>query len=96
MESLQRLLDDAGIPARVTGEPSVFQPWFTDGEIVDHRSTLAADLRRGTRFVDLLLEAGVVKAHEKFFVSTAHGDEDLERTLEAFAWAVERLAGTTR
>ena len=96
MGSLQRLLDDAGIPARVTGEPSVFQPWFTDGEIVDHRSTLAADLRRGTRFVDLLLEAGVVKAHEKFFVSTAHGDEDVGRTLEAFAWAVERLAGTTR
>jgi glutamate-1-semialdehyde 2,1-aminomutase len=92
MGGLQRLLDAAGIAARVTGEPSAFQPWFTDREIVDHRSTLGADGRRNARFTDALLEQGVVKAHEKFFVSTAHTDEDVERTLEALGRAVERLA----
>jgi glutamate-1-semialdehyde 2,1-aminomutase len=92
MHGLQQIFDDARIPARVTGEPSVFQPWFTDGEVVDFRSTLSADGHRGARFVDLLLDAGVVKAHEKFFVSTAHSDEDVDLTLEAFADVVERLA----
>ncbi|MFN8544120.1 MAG: aminotransferase class III-fold pyridoxal phosphate-dependent enzyme [Candidatus Binatia bacterium] len=92
MEGLQARLDAARLPARVTGEPSVFQPWFTEGEIVDHRTTLAADWQRGVRFVDLLLDAGVVKAHEKFFVSMAHTDEDVEQTLDAFSYAVERLA----
>ena len=92
MTGLQRALDDAGVPARVSGEPSAFQPWFTDREIVDHRSTLAADGRRNARFIDALLERGVVKAHEKFFVSTAHTEEDVEATLEAFAGAAEQIA----
>jgi glutamate-1-semialdehyde aminotransferase len=33
-----------------------------------------------------------VKAHEKFFVSTAHTDEDVEITLEAFASAIDELS----
>jgi len=91
MTSLQGMLDDVGVAARVTGEPSVFQPWFTEREITDFRSTLTADRTRGARFVELLLQRGILKAHEKFFVSTAHTDEDVEDTLEAFAGAVEAL-----
>ncbi|MBI4516963.1 MAG: aminotransferase class III-fold pyridoxal phosphate-dependent enzyme [Deltaproteobacteria bacterium] len=91
MCGLQQQLDDAGIPARVCGEPSVFQPWFTSSEITDHRSTLTADWQRNLHFIDHLLDAGVVKAHEKFFVSTAHSDEDIDQTLAACAFAVERL-----
>jgi glutamate-1-semialdehyde 2,1-aminomutase len=89
--SLQRLLDDAGIPARVTGEPPAFEVWFTDQEIRDHRSTLSADMAMQARFMGLLLDRGIVKAHEKFFVSMAHTDEDVEITLEAFASAVDAL-----
>jgi glutamate-1-semialdehyde 2,1-aminomutase len=91
MSTLQRLCDEARVPVRVLGEPSVFQPWFTTTEVVDHRSSLKADRRRGAAFTDRLLEAGVVKAHEKFFLSTAHGPEDVVRTVEAMAYAVERL-----
>ncbi len=91
MHGLQQLLDDARLPARVSGEPSVFQPWFTDREIVDHRSTLSADGQLGVEFVDRLLDAGVVKAHEKFFVSMAHTEEDIDLTLHAFAFAVDRV-----
>jgi glutamate-1-semialdehyde 2,1-aminomutase len=87
------MLDDAGVPAQVTGEPSVFQPWFTDRPVVDDRSTLAADRARAAAFTDRLLDAGVVKAHEKLFLSTVHGEEEIARTLAAFAFAVERLAG---
>jgi glutamate-1-semialdehyde 2,1-aminomutase len=95
MGALQRMLDDAGIAARVSGEPCAFQPWFTREEIVDFRSTLSADGRLGARFTDALLERGVVKAHEKFFVSMVHTDEDVELTLEAFAGAVEQLKDAT-
>ena len=89
--SLQRLLDDAGIPARVTGEPPAFEVWFTDQEIRDHRSTLSADMAMQARFMGLLLDRGIVKAHEKFFVSMAHTDEDVKITLEAFASAIDAL-----
>jgi glutamate-1-semialdehyde 2,1-aminomutase len=96
MQGLRREFDAAGIPAQVTGEPSVFQPWFCDTEIIDHRSTLTADWQLGVRFVDRLLDAGVVKAHEKFFVSMAHTDEDIDLTLEAVASAVEQLKAGAR
>jgi glutamate-1-semialdehyde 2,1-aminomutase len=92
MEGLQSMLDAAGLPARVTGEPPAFQVWFTEREIVDFRSTLCADHAMNARFTELLLDRGVVKAHEKFFVSTAHSDEDIDLTLEAMESAVAALA----
>jgi glutamate-1-semialdehyde 2,1-aminomutase len=93
MRALQASLDDAGIPARVLGEPPAFQPWFTGEEIVDFRSSLSADPITGFRFAQLLLERGVLKAHEKFFVSMAHSDEDIDRTIEVIEDAVLALEG---
>jgi glutamate-1-semialdehyde 2,1-aminomutase len=82
----------AGIPVRLSGEPPAFQVWFTADEIVDFRSLLACDARRGMRFTGLLLERGVMKAHEKFFLSTAHTDEDIDLTLDACEDAIRALA----
>jgi glutamate-1-semialdehyde aminotransferase len=44
------------------------------------------------RFTELLLNRGIIKAHEKFFVSLAHADEDVEITLEAFDSAIDELS----
>jgi glutamate-1-semialdehyde 2,1-aminomutase len=93
MESLQRMFRDAALPAQLSGEPPAFQVWFTDHEITDFRSTLTADPAMNARFIELLLDRGIVKAHEKFFVSMAHSDEDVEITLEAFASAIAALRG---
>jgi glutamate-1-semialdehyde 2,1-aminomutase len=91
MTELQSLCDTAKIPVQVQGEPAVFQPWFSAEPVVDHRTALAADARRAAAFTDHLLGAGVVKAHEKLFLSTRHGDEEIARTLAAFAVAVDLL-----
>jgi glutamate-1-semialdehyde 2,1-aminomutase len=96
MDSLQRMLTEAEIPAQVTGEPPAFEVWFTDREIADFRSTLTADATMHARFTELLLDRGIIKAHEKFFVSMAHDDEDVERTLAAFASVIEELRGGSR
>ncbi|MFI5394108.1 MAG: aspartate aminotransferase family protein [Candidatus Binatia bacterium] len=90
-DALQRLLTEAAIPAQVIGEPPAFEVWFTDHEITDFRSSLAADAALRERFVQLLLDRGIVKAHEKFFVSLAHTDEDVEITIEAFRSAIGEL-----
>ncbi len=90
--SLQRMFDEARIPAQVTGEAPAFEVWFTDQEITDFRSTLGADVAMHNRFTELLLDRGIIKAHEKFFVSLAHTDEDVEITLEAFASAIDELS----
>lgn len=93
---LMSAIEDAcarfGIPVHVAGEPPAFQPWFTDGEVVDFRSSLGADPMKGFRFAQALIDRGVIKAHEKFFVSTAHDDVDIERTVAAITGAVDEIA----
>jgi glutamate-1-semialdehyde 2,1-aminomutase len=96
MTALQRCCDDAGLAVRVQGEPTVFQPWFSPTPVVDHRSALAADHRLAAAFTDRLLEAGVVKAHEKFFLSTVHGEEEIARTIAAFEKPLASATALTR
>ncbi|MGB8223515.1 MAG: aminotransferase class III-fold pyridoxal phosphate-dependent enzyme, partial [Polyangiales bacterium] len=89
---LRHAIAHAGIEACVTGVPSVFEIWFTKDEPYDHRSAKGSDFYKNIRFSDLLLQQGVLKAAEKFFVSSAHSDEDIERTVAAFHLALDQLA----
>lgn len=91
MTGLEQALTDAGFAVCVSGEPPAFEVWFTTEEVTDHRATLAANGALQRRFTELLLDRGVVKAHEKFFLSTAHTDEDIDLTLAAIASAAEAL-----
>jgi glutamate-1-semialdehyde 2,1-aminomutase len=93
MHGLEEILRGEGFAVQVVGEPSVFQVWFTGEPVTDHRSSLKADMFKNMRFADLLLDRGVLKAHEKFFVSAAHDERDVELTLEAFRGAARELAG---
>jgi len=89
---LRDAIENAGIEASVTGVPSVFEIWFTREAPYDHRSSKASDFYKNIRFSDLLLQQGVLKAAEKFFISAVHSDEDIERTVAAFHVALEQLA----
>ena len=89
---LRDAIAHAGIEACVTGVPSVFEIWFAKEAPFDHPSSKASDFYKNIRFSDLLLRQGVLKAAEKFFVSAAHTDEDIERTIAAFHVALEQLA----
>jgi glutamate-1-semialdehyde 2,1-aminomutase len=91
MESFRSQLAAAGIAAQVCGEPPAFEVWFTAEEIRDHRSILRSDGARHAKLVELLMDHGVIKAHEKFFVSLAHDDNDVTETINAFAAALEYL-----
>ncbi len=94
MDGLQAALDGVGIAVQVSGEPPAFQPWFTSHEVRDFRSALQADAAMNMRFTESLLDHGIVKAHEKFFVSTAHGDEEVDLTLAVFRSVAEHLAAS--
>ena len=84
----------AGLPAQVAGEPPVFEIFFTDRPITDYRSSLTADRELHAAFTRAMLERGVVKAAGKFYVSLAHGADDVDRTIEIFAAALERGRGS--
>ena len=90
--SLTDMLRQAQIPAAVIGEASAFQPWFTKEDVIDHRATLTADMGINIKFTDLLLDRGIVKGHEKFFISTVHPDDDIDYTINALREVVGLLA----
>ena len=89
--SLQDMLNQSEIPARVIGEAPVFDVYFTNDDIKDYRSSQKADQSKQSRFTSLLLERGIYKNHNKFYISTAHSPDDVEATLEAFRSAIEKM-----
>ena len=89
--ALERILNEAEIPARIVGIDPLFDVLFTDSDVTDYRSTLLADKQKLGRFTSLLLEHGVFRGETKFYVSTAHTQDDVDRTIEAFAASVEEL-----
>jgi glutamate-1-semialdehyde 2,1-aminomutase len=91
-DGLEAAAAAAGLSAQVAGAAPVFEIYFTDRPVTDYRATLTADRALHTAFTNELITRGVVKASQKFYVSLAHGDEDIRRTLEAFAGALDAAA----
>lgn len=87
MDGLRSIAENSSLPLAVRGLPPVFQVSFVPpggAPIVDFRSSLQCDLEMGRRFWRALHARGVrVTARNFWFVSTAHTDADVERTLAA-------------
>ncbi|TXL71894.1 aminotransferase class III-fold pyridoxal phosphate-dependent enzyme [Vineibacter terrae] len=93
MEGLRSRLEKAGVKARVTGEPPLFDVVFADGEMRDYRDTARGDAQMMRRFNQVLRENGVLKGDSKFYISLAHDERDIATALAAFDVAAAALAG---
>jgi glutamate-1-semialdehyde 2,1-aminomutase len=75
-----------GIPCTINRVGSMICPFFTDKPVKDYDSALTSDLSRFNRVFARLLDRGVSIAPSQFegwFVSLAHSDHDIDRTVEA-------------
>ena len=78
------MLRGAGLPAVSNGEGPVFHISFSDSPPRTYRDTLRADSALYSDFAVALLDEGVLVLPDgRWYLSTAHSDEDIERTLEA-------------
>ncbi|MEX2643522.1 MAG: aminotransferase class III-fold pyridoxal phosphate-dependent enzyme [Acetobacterales bacterium] len=91
MEGLAGALANAGVPAVVTGVPPMFDVVFADVAIRNYRDTLAGDAERTAAFNAALRKAGILKNKGKFYVSTAHDEDDVRQTLAVFREAAAAL-----
>ncbi len=92
-DALERLLKEAEIPAQVIGVDCLFEVFFTDREITDYRSLQSADVAMLRRFNKLLLERGIFKSETKYYIGLCHTQEDVKKTIEAYAEAIDELKG---
>ena len=85
-DGFNQLIDKYGIKATVNRVGSMITMFFTDKEVKNFNDAKSSDLELFNRFYRLMLEKGVYLAPSQFeasFLSTAHSDEDINKTLNA-------------
>jgi glutamate-1-semialdehyde 2,1-aminomutase len=85
----------AGMPLYQTRVGSMFCAFFTPGPVTDEASAKTADTRAFATYFRAMLERGVYLAPSQFeagFVSLAHTDEDIARTVAAAGVALAQVA----
>jgi len=95
-DGLADLARRSGLPAQVIGETTVFDIVFTDRPLTDYRAMLAADSALLRAFNAECLKRGVVKGREKLYVSLAHTEADVTRTLAVFEAALSGARASAR
>ncbi|HLI52145.1 MAG TPA: glutamate-1-semialdehyde 2,1-aminomutase [Thermomicrobiaceae bacterium] len=84
------------IPATINRVGSMLTTFFVDGPVAGYQQATAADTKRFAHFQQGMLERGVYLAPSQFessFVSLAHQEADIDRTIEAADQALRELAG---
>ena len=85
----------AGVPVHGTRVGSMMTCFFQSGPVTDYTSASESDTRRYAAFFNAMLEQGIYLAPSQFectFVSLAHSDEDIDRTVVAAEKAVASLS----
>lgn len=81
-----------GVPAVVNRVGSILSAFFTGVRVRDYASAVTADTGKFARYFTAMLEQGIYVAPSQFeamFVSYAHSDVDMERTIQAIDRAIE-------
>jgi glutamate-1-semialdehyde 2,1-aminomutase len=94
---LAALARSAGVPFSTNRAGAMFGLFFTDTDpVTNYAQATACNETQFRRFFHAMLEHGVYMAPSAFeagFVSGAHGDEEIDATLDAAAKAFRSVAG---
>ncbi|ORU01029.1 Glutamate-1-semialdehyde aminotransferase [Anaerovibrio sp. JC8] len=86
---------EAGVTLQVQQAGSMFGFFFNDKEVVDYDTSAASDQEAFKVWFKAMLEQGIYLAPSQFetlFMSGAHTDEDIDRTIEAAGVALKKVA----
>lgn len=85
---------DAGITITVNRVKGALAVYFTDEKVTNYAQASASDGEKFAQFFQLMLAQGINLApskYEAWFITTAHTEEDIERTLEAVKSSFEQM-----
>ena len=77
---------EAGVPLTTNRVGSMFTWFFTAGPVTDWKSASKSDTKAFSRFFRSMLDHGVYlppSQYEAAFLSTAHTEDDVQRTIAA-------------
>lgn len=91
---VRELLERKGLGYRFNRVGSMFCLFLTDREITDLDSVMSADTGAFRKYFTSMLEQGVYVSpspYETGFISVAHGEDEISRTLEAMDVSLEKM-----
>jgi glutamate-1-semialdehyde 2,1-aminomutase len=94
-QGLASAAGDAGVPVKVTWAPGLLTLFFTAEDVHDLDSVKRCDMEAHAAFCRAMLADGVYlppSQYEAWFPSLAHGDDEIERTLDAARSALAEVA----
>jgi glutamate-1-semialdehyde 2,1-aminomutase len=86
VDGLATMARERGVPMRTNRVGSMFTGFFTDSDVVDYATAKTSDTARFGKFFHAMLDGGVYLAPSQFeaaFVSLAHDQRAIDRTLDA-------------
>jgi len=96
MSGIRGILAEEGVPGHVVGHWSMFSIFFADEPPTEFRDTARHDADFYQRVIRGMIVRGVMPIDdglEPWFLSAAHGDEEVAKTLEAFGDALVEAKG---
>lgn len=93
-DGLRQSAAQAGVALTVNRIGGALSTHFCDHPVTSYADAQRADSERFARFFRLMLDQGVCLApskYEAWFLTLAHTDEDIDRTLEAAEYALHNL-----
>ncbi len=93
-ESFRDIANRNGVKIQVNQIGSMLTVFFNADEVYDYESALRSDVKKFAMFFNLMLEKGIYLPPSQFeamFLSTAHTDEDIEKTIKAFKTSIQNF-----
>lgn len=91
----QEAADEAGVPVQLHQSGSMFGLFFSEKPVLNYQDACAADAVSFRVWFRSMLEQGIYLAPSPFetiFMSWAHSDEDIEKTIAAAKVAMKKVA----
>ena len=83
---MKKILEEAGLSYQINHISSLASLFFTEEEVVDYQSAKTSDTKAFAEYFKGMIGMGMQMAPSQFeamFLSNAHTDEAIEKTLDA-------------
>ena len=89
---IEKINIEKGIKLRINRVGSMFSIFFTENSVYDYESAKKSNTKRFAEFFKNMLQEGIYLAPSQFeanFISMAHTESDIKKTLEAYRKSIE-------
>jgi glutamate-1-semialdehyde 2,1-aminomutase len=94
-EAILERAEDYGVPVCVNQGVGMFTLFFTEGPVKDYRTAKMSDTKRFAHFFIEVMEQGIYippSQFEAWFISLAHTQKDLDKTVDACDLAFRKIS----